>query len=523
MRGFSEFLARLRGGSADRDHARFAAVLGLNRSLASVADRRTVLELLLDEAVELFRAERGFLVEAGSDGWSVSLARSLDREPVRHPARKVSSTVVDRCLATQEGVFVEDAQESELGAAQSVADLQLRSVLCIPLVAASHVYGCLYLDHRFHTAAFRAEDLPWAQALADQGAIALRMFELVGAEAARATAAERDREQLAESLAARELDLAESADELDRATLRHPYPRIVGRSPALVRCLRVLDRVAAVEVSVLLVGESGCGKELAARALWEHGSRAEGPFVPVNVAAISPALLESELFGHVQGAFTGAESDRQGLLRHADGGVLFLDEVTEMPLEMQAKLLRALEEHEVRPVGAESVHSVDFRIVAATNRDPEQAVRDGVLREDLYYRLATVTVRVPPLRERLSDVPLLVESFLASAAAARGGEPRGADPKLVDALRRRSWPGNLRELRNEVFRLDALADGDVIAATLIDDATTRVAARSSLDLKELERWAVAEALRVTGGNKAEAARLLGISRRALYNKLGREG
>ncbi len=520
---FQEFLSRLRGDAAAPDHPRFAAVLGLNRSLAAAKDRRTVLQLLLDEAVELFRAERGFLVEVGEDGaFSVSIARNLDREPIKSAAKKISSTIVKQCLETREGVFVEDAQEGELGAAQSVADMQLRSVLCIPLLAGDRCYGCLYLDHRFHSSVFRAEDLPWVQALADQGAIALRMYELLAIEERSKQAAIRESEELAAKLAARETEIEQLAGELDRDKLDHPYPAIVGRSPALVRFLRMLDRVATVDFAVMLVGESGCGKELAARAIHEYGRRSDGRFVPVNVAAISPSILESELFGHVQGAFTGADGDREGLIRHAAGGVLFLDEFTEMPLEMQVKLLRFLEDHRVRPVGSDQTHEVDLRIVTATNRDPQQAVADGVLREDLYYRLSAVTVTVPPLRERLQDLPTLVDSFLAAAAAERGGEPRRASGELIDALRRRSWPGNLRQLRNEVFRLDALAPGDVIDASLAAELASSQPARQSLQLRELEQWAIAEALKSTNGNKAEAARLLGISRRALYNKLDRQ-
>jgi DNA-binding NtrC family response regulator len=442
---------------------------------------------------------------------------------VRNAEDKVSTTIVRRCLAGREGVFADDAQEAgSLSAAASVADLKLRSVLCIPLTAGERCLGCIYLDHRFHKGVFAAEDLPWLQALADQAAIALHLHGLLERQTLRERAVDADNRALAEQLLDQERrELVAEAD-LRRERLDHSYPELVGESPALVRHLRLLDRVTAGDFPVLLCGESGAGKELAARAIWAHGRRAAGPFVAVNVAAISPSLLESELFGHVRGAFTGADRDRAGLFAEARGGVLFLDEVTEMPVEMQAKLLRVLEDGRVRPVGGDREVPVDLRVLSATNREPARAIADGRLREDLFYRLAVVTVAVPPLRERLVDVPQLVEHFLAQAAALRGGPRKRAVPALVAALQRRSWPGNLRELRNTVLRLDALATGEEVGPELLADVATHGIARPrTLDLRELERWAIDEALRAANGNKAEAARLCGISRRALYNKLER--
>ena len=537
---FAEFLARLRGaGGANGalnsdDAARFAAVLNLNRSLAQAADRRAVLQLLLDEAVELFRAERGFLVEASAEGggFGVVLARNLDREPVRSAVKKISSTIVRQCLDTGRGVFVEDAQtDGELSAAQSIADMQLRSVLCVPLLAGGNCSGCLYLDHRFHSGVFGAEHLPWAQALADQGAIALRLYGLLELQAEGKRAVEARHEELVQALAISDDAGAAVAPPVDRVLrredLKHTYSDLVGSSPRLVEMLRMLDRIAAVDFAVLLVGESGTGKELVASALHRHSRRADGAFVAVNVAAISPGVLESELFGHVQGAFTGADESRLGLLRRADGGVLFLDEVTEMPLEMQVKLLRFLEDRRVRPVGSDEVAEVDLRVIAATNRDPRAAVAEGVFREDLYYRLSAMTVAVPALRDRREDIPELAEHFLGLAAAdrneggAEAGTPRTASPGLLQQLVRRSWPGNVRQLRNELLRLDALATGDEVDVEHLAREEPLATGRETLNLRALEEWAVDEALRRTDGNKAEAARMLGISRRALYNKLER--
>ncbi|MCA8949428.1 MAG: sigma 54-interacting transcriptional regulator, partial [Planctomycetes bacterium] len=530
MTRWTEFLARLRGDGGDRDRQRWLAILALNRQLAAAEGRKQVLTVLVDEAVRLFGAERGFLVTVRDEapGFRVEVARSLDREPVGGAERKLSRTVLARGLAG-DGVFSEDAQEGELGAAQSVADLRLRSVLCMPLRAGDRVLGCLYLDHRFQANAFTDGDLPWLMAFADQGAIVVHLHDLLAENRAQAERLATQNRSLRATVEAQAEALATPAERLTRAALRHEFPRIVGGSPALLRDLQVLDRVVDTELPVLLTGESGTGKELAARALHELGPRRNGEFVAVNVAAISGSVLESELFGHEKGAFTGADRERQGLLRRANGGTLFLDELTEMPIELQAKLLRVLEQRRIRPVGGDREFELDVRVVAATNRDPAQAVQGGALREDLYFRLAVVTVNLPPLRERPDDILPLAEHFLAEHAAAHGTPVRRLAPELAAALRTRRWPGNVRQLRNELQRLLALDESPVLgtAALLPEDpalpATSEAVGPGTLSLAELERWAIERALAAADGNKAEAARLLGIGRRTLYDKLGRSG
>ena len=521
---FADFLAKLRRGVREQDRDRLAAILELNRALAAAEDYKDLLTRFLDEAVQLFGAERGFVVLRPGDttDFEIPVARSLDREAVRAPRLKISSTVVAECLSTLEGVYCEDAQEGNFGAAQSVADLKLRSVLCMPLVAGDRTLGCIYLDHRFQAGVFQEADLPWFQAFADQGAIVLHLHHLVSQNRAHAAAVERQNRDLQATVESQTATL-QRLQPLRRDQLQHDYDEIQGESAALLACLNLIDRIMASDFPVLLVGESGTGKELAARAIHRNGPRASGPFVPVNAAAINPGLLESELFGHVRGAFTGADRDRVGLLREAAGGVLFLDEVTETDLDVQVKLLRFLEDGMVRPVGSDHQQRVDLRIVAATNRKPLQEVESGRFRRDLYYRLAVVTVDVPPLRDRREDIPLLVAGFFAAAAAARGGkDPVSPTEELLQALARRPWPGNLRELRNEVLRLDVLTDHGVVGVehlSAMDSAPADPAI--DLDLKTLERRAIEQALQATAGNKAEAARLLGISRRALYNKLER--
>ena len=526
MTRWTDFLQRLRGDGGDAERQRWLAILGLNRQLAAASSRSAVLTVLVDEAVRLFGAERGFLLAtvAGAPGFRVEVARTFEREAVTHPDRKVSTTVVQKVLQQGVGLFSEDAQADELAAAASVADLRLRSVLCMPLRVGEQTIGVLYLDHRFQAGVFGERDLPWLMAFADQGAIVLHLHGLLAANRAQAA-------QLADANRALQTTVQAQAEALAappalaRSQLRHAFPGLLGESAALLRVLHVLDRVADTDLPVLLTGESGSGKELAARALHASGGRARGAFVAVNTAAIAEGLLESELFGHVRGAFTGADRERPGLLRSAAGGTLFLDEITEMNLELQARFLRALEDRKVRPVGGDHEYSLDVRVVAATNRDPARAVAEGRLREDLYFRLAVVTVQLPPLRERPEDIVPLAEQFLAQCARDKAMPAPAIGAALAAALRARPWPGNVRQLRNEMQRLWALAAGGELRPEFLSPAEPAspalpaVPPPTSLELAAVEQWAIQRALAAAGGNKAEAARLLGIARRTLYDKL----
>ncbi|MFK7741674.1 MAG: sigma 54-interacting transcriptional regulator [Planctomycetota bacterium] len=546
---WSEFLQRLRGDGRDAERQRWLAILDLNRQLLAAqedvgdaeaasapspriaqAQRASVLTVLVDEAVRLFGAERGFLVARTEQapGVRVEVARSLDQEPVQRPERKVSMTILQRVLEEGDGIYSDDAQLDDLSAAQSVADMKLRSVLCMPLRAGARVLGVLYLDHRFQSGAFGEADLPWLSAFADQAAIVLHLHDLLAENRAQAQQLAEQNESLRATVAAQAEALADDSPTPGREQLRHAMPAVVGHSPALLRVLHVLDRVAQTELSVLLTGESGTGKEVAARAVHDASARRSGPFVGVNCAAIQGELLQSELFGHEKGAFTGADRDRQGLLRHASGGTLFLDEVTEMDLELQAKLLRVLEERRVRPVGSDRDESVDVRVVSACNRDPRAAIADGRLREDLYFRLAVATVHLPPLRARGGDVVELAVAFLAQIAAREQVAVPELPADFATALRARSWPGNVRQLRNELERAWALADGGVLRPeSLSPEEADGLGAGESLssspeaplELAQLEQWAIDRALERAAGNKAEAARLLGIGRRTLYDKL----
>jgi two-component system response regulator AtoC len=312
-------------------------------------------------------------------------------------------------------------------------------------------------------------------------------------------------------------------------TERYAVENLIGRSPEMVAIYKLVARVAALDTTVLIQGETGTGKELVARAIHYASPRAARPLVVVDCTALPETLFESELFGHEKGAFTGAITSRCGLIESADGGTCFLDEVGELSPTLQGKLLRVLQERVVRRVGGNEAMSVDIRVIAATNRDLRKRVEGGGFREDLYYRLNVITVNVPPLRERPHDLPLLAQHFLGKYAHAAGKSATGLARETLAALTAYAWPGNVRELEHVVERAVVLASSPLI---LPSDLPPEVRAtpvpslsippgRPTLD--ELRRWYLATVLEEVGGNKARAAEILGIDRRTLYRILERDG
>lgn len=302
---------------------------------------------------------------------------------------------------------------------------------------------------------------------------------------------------------------------------------LVGKSPSMRRLLDMLAAIAPSDATVLVTGESGTGKELTAKLVHASSPRRDGPFVAINCAALSESLLESELFGHEKGAFTGADRQREGRFRAADTGTIFLDEIGEMPLAMQVKLLRAIQEREVQRVGGDATLKVDVRIIAATNRDLRREVEEGRFREDLFYRLNVVNVLVPPLRERVEDIPILADRFLCHFAEKNGKLVKGFTPAAMDRLLKYAWPGNVRELENTVERAVVLLMGEYVGERELppallevrDDGPAPKYDSATMTLEDMERAAVQEAVEQCGGNKSEAARRLGITRKTLQTKL----
>lgn len=305
---------------------------------------------------------------------------------------------------------------------------------------------------------------------------------------------------------------------------RPGFGGLIGLSPRMQKVYKLIEKVSQHSYPVLVLGESGTGKELVARSIHFSGPRRTGPFVPVDCSALVPTLIESELFGYVKGAFTGALHTKMGLLEAADGGTLFLDEIADLPFDLQAKLLRALQEKEIRPVGSNERVHINVRVIAATNRDLEGAVRGGTFRQDLFFRLNVVQIKLPPLRERKGDIPLLVNHFLEKFS-----DPdrpvHSISEEAMARLMAYDWPGNVRELENAIERAVALGSGPILQladlpSNLHYSSSERLPANDELlPLEELERRAIFRALRETGGDKLAAARLLGIGKTTLYRKL----
>jgi transcriptional regulator with GAF, ATPase, and Fis domain len=429
----------------------------------------------------------------------------------------------------------------------SVEGLRLRSVMCLPIFAAGpgpgRPEGVLFVDNRLQQGAFDPSDLELVRMLADQASIAIHNARLVGELVERNERLERSakkiellNEQLGRKVRDRDAELSVVRRELDRERGRYDYTSIVGSSPSMRTVFQQLDKIIETELPVLIQGESGTGKELIARAIHFNGLRKERAFVSENCAALPDTLLESELFGHERGAFTGAHKSKRGLLEQADGGTLFLDEIGDMSSEMQKKLLRVLQEGEFRSLGSERRIQVNVRVIAASHQDLEALVRQGAFREDLYYRVNVLRIDLPPLRERREDIPLLAEALLARAAREAGRAAPTLPHEVLAALVAHEWPGNVRELENEMRRLVVMASGEVALEHLSPSVLERRAPGLSRTeggfesggsirdaVAELEQRSIEAALEAAGGNKSRAAKALGISRFALQRKLDKYG
>lgn len=525
----ARLVSRMSARRRSRPMASKTSVLNDERSLGPVGERlvalvrRTLLEndedrlleAALDEAIHASGAERGFLLrripraKKGTAKTEVAIARNLDRDSIRNPRFRFSRSVADRVLETGEPLVTASATEDPaLHGARSITFLGLRSILCVPVRAPSGVIGALYLDHRFERGRFDDAVLRTVEAFADVVGLSIENARLHRASEAKVRQLEEESAQAhedAERLAA----LLAMRDEIT------PGPRggIVGESPAIRAAIELARKVARSDLPVLIAGESGTGKELFARFVHDASVRRERPFLAVNCGALPEALLESELFGHVKGAFTGAIREHAGLFRSAEGGTLFLDEVGEMPASMQVRLLRVLQEQEVRPVGGRTLIKINVRIVCATHRDLARAVEEGTFRQDLYFRLAGVRIDVPPLRERIGDLPLLVRSILTRLDGGQKTLSRAALTTLLS----HSFPGNVRELEQALRRGLALAEGDVIEPN--DLGIGKATTPRNEAPRTLTRADVEPVLRALSGNRTLAAKKLGVSRATLHRFL----
>ncbi len=445
---------------------------------------------------------------------AVSRERTVPNERVAagpDPVR-ASRAVLRRVLADRAAVLTANAQE-ELSTSESILGGKILSVLAVPLWRGDDIIGLIQADNRASANMFTDRDLEVALLLGAQAALAIDNATLV------------QRLRVAEEKARGENVY------LKRRETKIKFDSIIGQSVAMKAVLSQLERVIDTRATVYIDGETGTGKELIARAIHYQSQRREKMFVAQNCAALPENLLESELYGHKRGAFTSADSDKKGLFEIAEGGTLFLDEIGEMPQALQAKLLRVLQEGTIRAVGATHEKRVDVRIICATNRDLAAEVEQGRFRQDLYYRLMVFPIKVPPLRDRREDIPLLAGHFLKRYAREYHIEAPGFTQDALDALSSYNWPGNIRELENEIQRVVIQADGHWVEATdlsprlrQIEGTVARIAPKPGT-LKEMmdqvERWLIAEALREHGGNKTKTAAALGITREGLHKKLAK--
>jgi transcriptional regulator with GAF, ATPase, and Fis domain/tetratricopeptide (TPR) repeat protein len=518
--------------------SRLRRLLRINKRLNSDLRLSRVLETIIDTVIELTDAERGFLLLKDGDGeLVVKVARNMDQTTLDGTGSSLSRSIAKQAADSgQPVVAVDAAGDSRFSELLSVSDLHLRSVLAVPLAVKGKVVGTIYVDHRLRKGVFGDDELAMVLDFADQGAIAIENARVVSELRRREQQVQSLNRRLERELKVQEAALSDARVELKEsrvaAALRYDYRQIVGQSPCMVDLFRLLDRVTDTSLPVVIEGESGTGKELVARAIHFHGPRKERAFVSENCAAIPETLLESALFGHVRGAFTGADREARGLFAVANGGTLFLDEVAEMSPAMQGKLLRVLQEGEFHRVGGERSEKVDVRVLVATNKNLTDMVESGKFRKDLFYRLSVVRLHLPPLRERREDIPLLLLHFLEKAAQEAGTVAKTIDPAALAKLCRYGWPGNVRELENEIARAGAFAGSAIGISDLSphiqtgqDPSETVRNEPDSLRIKHrverLERQLIREAMSRSQGNQTKASTLLGLSRFGLQKKLRR--
>ncbi len=542
------------------DEQRLARILEINHELAGEHDLDRLTERITDHAVALLRGERGFVVLRDGEGrLTVHTSRHLGGDD---PHAEFSRSIAEQVIATGEPVVsTSPATDSRLRGYASVHQLMLQSVACVPIAGPGRsAAGALYVETRVRPGAKFERELPALQAFADQVAIAIENARLITENRQRADAlalanaeleeAQADlRELLQDRTAKLKRVRAKLRDAKDTLYGHFGYRGLVGTSAAMRKVYALVDRIKETDVPILITGESGTGKEVVARAIHVASDRRDKPFVGVNCGAIPEHLLESELFGHVRGAFTGADRDRRGLLREAEGGTILLDEIGEMPQKMQAGLLRVLQERKVRPVGGTAEEPVDVRIIFATHRDLDAMVKARTFREDLYYRIHVVEVRIPPLRERTDDIPPLVDHFLGIFSARYRREKKTL---ARDAMRRLSayhWPGNVRQLEHVLLNSWVLSDSPELGAEDFDipdgyvakapsSGTTTLSAASARarsissqrppkstlsQHRRDERERILRALQSCNWNRVKAASLMGVPRRTFYRRLKEYG
>ncbi len=458
----------------------------------------TLFETLMDEIIDLTGADKGFLMMLESEELRICTARNINRESISGSLEQVSDSIIGKVIQSRKPLIVSDAlNDTNFQSSVSVMQLKLCSVMCVPLLFGGQLLGLIYVGNDNIVNLF------------DQRS--LNIFTVFASQASMLIASAIQKDELRG-------DNARLRAELENQR----FGQLVGSCEAMKAVFRRVEKVAGTDINVLILGETGTGKELVARELHRRSPRCDGPFIAVNCGAIPENLMESTLFGHRKGAFTGALENRTGSFEAAGKGTLFLDEIGEMPSHLQVKLLRAIQERKITPLGGSRPIEVDIRLVAATHIDLEQAIKTGAFREDLYYRINVVSVNLPPLRERQEDVVLLARYLLKRFADEYSQSVRSFDRQCITALRKHHWPGNIRELENRIKKAVVLADGPQLSAADLDLTPTLLGDRI-LPLNEARDAFLSQyidrALSLNNGNRTQAAKDLGVDPRTIFRHL----
>ncbi len=474
------------------------ALVEISREINSIQESGILLERTLEIALKQLAAERGFILLTDSESGEMQprASRNIDSASISDIS-EISNSSVQKVMTEKRPMLTFDTlSDEEFDRTQSVVLHKISSIACVPLLLKGELIGVIYIDSRGQKAAFNRQSIDFLSAFANQAAVAIQNARLM------------------ESLRRENKLLREEFQRM------HAFKEIVGSSKSMTAVFQLMSKVVNNSTTVLVVGETGTGKEMVARAIHYNGIRKDKPFVAVNCAAIPDNLLESELYGYKKGAFTGATSDKSGLIETANHGTIFLDEISEIPLNLQAKLLRFLQEKEIMPVGGTEQIAVDVRVIAASNRDLAEEVREGRLREDLYYRLNIIPIQLPPLRERKKDIPLLAQHFLEKHRKAVGKEIKAFQHDALEKLLEYGWAGNVRELENVIERAvvmashDHIVPDDIMLRELQDES--RIDAGMKLD--DISRVLLEKTLRAFEGNKTKTAEAMGVSLRWVHYK-----
>jgi Nif-specific regulatory protein len=466
-----------------------SALMKVSTTINSIRGLDDLLERLLELLFEVVPAERGAILLTNEGSFETSLIFGLDRVQGKNQAVKVSRTIVQQVLRDGVALLANDGAAKSTHASESLALTRAHSVMCVPLLIFERKLGVLYLDTTRARDQFTRDHLQLVAAIAGISAVAIenaRQFQWL----------ERENERL-----------------LSDVNIEH---NMIGESPAMQRVYHFISKVAPTDATVLINGESGTGKELAARAIHRNSKRAQKPFMAVNCAALNESLLETELFGHEKGSFTGALAQKKGRLEIADGGTIFLDEIGELTPALQVKLLRVLQEREFERVGGTVTINVDLRVIAATNKNLEEAIEAGQFRQDLYYRLNVVSLEMPPLRDRREDIMLLANYFADKYGARCNRKLRGFAPETRACLTAYDWPGNVRELENTIERAVVLGTTDLVLAedlpeTMLErQVNVTNPATYHTAVAQAKKAIILNAMDQTEGNFNDAAKLLGV-------------